>query len=200
MGYDVVVANGLVFDGTGSPGSPATPRHQGRPRRHGERGAPGRARLRSRRGREGVLGHTGLPRYPHPLRRRAHRRALPRRVSPARRDDRHGGQLLHQRGPLPASRLLRHVHARRVGAARAGAPASPREEDLVDARRVRPFPRRPPARRKRHLVPRALRPADAGPGARARRRPGVPPDAGGARRDGNGSRRRSTRASSACRA
>ena len=69
-----------------------------------------------------------------------------------------------------AGGLLGSLHARRVGAALARAAALAREEDVVDAARVRRLPARASARPERHDVPRSLRSARARARPRSRRR------------------------------
>ena len=156
----------------------ATGASRGRRRR---RSTAARAHRRARR-----LGDARLPRHAHALRRRAARGA--RRC---RESIRHGVTtvtvgscsistiLVRRRG------LLRSVHARRVGAARAGAAAAPRERRRWSTpREYVDFLQRHPLGANVDGVPRPLRPAHARARPRPRRRPARAPDARRAGADG----------------
>ncbi len=173
----------------GQPRHDEEPEGLQRPRREDHRrrdpGPRGREGHRCR----GQVGHAGLHRHPHALRRRGRGDALtPRVIAPRRHDGVHG-ELLAQRGGGRPDRHRRHVYTRRGNPVRASAPHHERGKELGDARGVRRASQQSAARPQRGFVRGVLGSSRAGDGPRTGPRCQGEANRSRARKDGRGHRR-----------
>ena len=199
MTYDVIVRNGLWFDGTG-----ARPQRRTLGIRDGIVAAVSAEPL-DETGCPDVIDADGkwiaprLHRRAHALRRRGAARSGPARVGAPRRHHRAARQLLAVDGVRRHRGRRRPVQPRRGGAAQVRARRARGQEDVDQPGRIRPDARRPAARARMSAPCLAIRTCaprcsdSNAPPPRASNRP-MPNSSGWP----NCSTRRSTRACSAC--